>query len=153
MVGDSMVFSGLGFSLKRLVERRGGTMTLTTLRNATTVMYNEQPQLGELLESTDPDVVIIALGSNELFLPSPDLREGDIKGIVSRIGDRPCVWIGPNPWAIEKGMLGVLKRSSAPCRYFDSSKLTFEHQEDGVHPTLRGGSTWASAVWKRYFER
>ncbi len=147
-----MVFSGLGFSLKRLVEHRGATMTLTTQRNATTVMYNHEPQLGELLESVDPDVVIIALGSNELFLPSPEMREGDIKGIVSIIGERPCVWIGPNPWAIEKGMLGVLKRSSAPCRYFDSSKLTFEHQQDGVHPTLRGGGTWANAVWKKYFE-
>jgi hypothetical protein len=151
MFGDSMVHSGLGFSLEELVVARGGKFTPATKANATTLSWATGRALQDLLDRVRPDVVIIALASNELFVPNPGARRRDIRTIVERIGARPCVWIGPAPWLPEKGILGVVRESSSPCRFFESSGLVMERQRDGIHPTLRGGKTWADAVWQKTF--
>lgn len=151
MFGDSMVQSGLGFHLEKYVVARGGKFIPATKANATTLTWATGRELQDLLDRTKPDVVIIALASNELFVPNPRARTRDVKKIVARIGSRPCVWIGPAPWLPEKGILGVVRESSGPCRYFESSGLQMERQPDGIHPTLRGGQTWAEAVWKKTF--
>jgi lysophospholipase L1-like esterase len=151
MFGDSMVQSGLGFHLEKYVVARGGKFIPATKANATTLTWATGRELQDLLDRVRPDVVIIALASNELFVPNPRARVRDVKKIVERIGARPCVWIGPAPWLPEKGILGVVRESSTPCRYFESSGLVMERQPDGIHPTLRGGKTWAEAVWKKTF--
>ena len=95
-----------------------------------------------------PDVVIISLGSNELFDPNPQRRAKAIRQIVSETRDRPCLWIGPPAWKKDKGFLKVLKDNTGRCRYFDSSKLTLERMADGRHPSWSGSHKWASKVWK-----
>jgi len=151
MFGDSMVQSGLGFHLEKYVVARGGKFIPATKANATTLMWANGRELQDLLDRVRPDVVIIALASNELFVPNPRARTRDVRKIVERIGSRPCVWIGPAPWLPEKGILGVVRESSTPCRYFESSGVVMERQPDGIHPTLRGGKTWADAVWRKTF--
>jgi hypothetical protein len=93
----------------------------------------------------------VVLASNELFVPNPHARIGDVRTIVKRIGSRPCLWIGPAPWRHEKGIIGVVRESSGPCRFFDSSALTLERGPDHIHPTMFGGKTWANAVWQDTF--
>ena len=151
MFGDSMVWSGLGWTLKEHVVARGGTFSFATKPNATTATWAEGRELQDLLARTRPDVVIVALPANELFIPNPRARIGDIRKIVDRIGSRPCLWIGPSPWRPQKGMLDVVREHAPPCRFFDSSNVAMERQADGIHPTLAGGKAWADAVWQGAF--
>jgi hypothetical protein len=151
MVGDSMVTSGLGVYLQEHVVARGGKLTLISKGSSTTATWNQGRELLDYITRLAPDVVIVALASNELFVPNPSARTADIRGIVKRIGSRPCVWIGPSPWLPEKGILGVVRENAAPCRYFDSTALDIERQADRIHPTMRGGKTWAEAVWQTSF--
>ena len=153
MFGDSMVHSGLGLSLEERVVARGGKFIPVTKANATTATWAMGRELQDVLDRFRPDVVIIALASNELFVPNPRARIGDVRKIVDRIGSRPCVWIGPAPWLPEKGILGVVRESAPPCRFFESSGVVMERQPDGIHPTVRGGKTWAEAVWQQTFAR
>ena len=119
--------------------------------SSTTQSWNEGSELQELIARAKPDVVIVALAANELFIPNPRARINDIRSIVKRIGARPCVWIGPPPWRPERGILGVVRENSAPCRFFESTSLVLERQRDGIHPTLQGGKAWADAVWNATF--
>lgn len=151
MFGDSMVWSGLGWTLEKLVVARGGSFSFATKPLATTVMWAEGQELAKVIARTRPDVVIVALPANELFIPNPSARVRDIRKIVDVIGNRPCVWIGPAPWRPQKGMLDVVRENAAPCRFYDSTDLPIERQADGIHPTLAGGRAWADAVWRDVF--
>lgn len=149
--GDSMVTSGLGTSLEARVVAHGGKFFSVSKGSSTTTSWNEGRELQDLLVLTHPDVVIVVLGANELFVPNPRARIRDIRGIVRRIGARSCLWIGPSPWRPEKGILGVVRDSSSPCRFFDSSPVEIVKGADGIHPTLQGGRAWADAVWQASF--
>jgi hypothetical protein len=92
---------------------------------------------------------LISLGSNDLFVRDLDVRARDIRQIVSEVGGRACLWVGPPAWAKDFGFLRTLRESSAGCGYFDSSALRFERQADGRHPTWGSSYRWATAVWKR----
>lgn len=149
--GDSMVTSGLGVSLEERIVARGGKVFLISKGSSTSATWGDGRELQELLTRLRPDVVLVVLASNELFVPNPEARRYAIRAIVERIGKRPCLWIGPAPWLPEKGILGVVRSASAPCRFFDSTSLTLERQADHIHPTLRGGKDWADAVWQDAF--
>lgn len=151
MFGDSMVTSGLGVYLEERVVALGGKFFHISKPSSTTLSWTEGRLLQDLVLRTRPDVVIVVLASNELFVPNPHARTQDVRTIVQRIGARPCLWVGPAPWRPEKGIIGVVRESSGPCRFFDSSALTLERGPDGIHPTLFGGKTWANAVWQETF--
>lgn len=149
--GDSMVTSGLGVSLEERIVARGGKVFLISKGSSTSATWGDGRELQELLTRLRPDVVLVVLASNELFVPNPEARRYAIRAIVERVGKRPCLWIGPAPWLPEKGILGVVRSASPPCRFFDSASLTLERQADHIHPTLRGGKDWADAVWQDAF--
>jgi lysophospholipase L1-like esterase len=149
--GDSMVTSGLGTSLQARVVARGGKFFSVSKGSSTSRTWNESHELEELLVLTHPDVVIVVLGSNELFVPNPRARIHDIQGVVRRIGARRCLWIGPSPWRPEKGIVGVVRESASPCRFFDSTPVDIVKGADGIHPTIQGGRAWADAVWQGSF--
>jgi len=151
MFGDSMVTSGLGVTLEERVVAQGGKFFHISKPSSTSLTWAEGRALQDLVLRTRPDVVIVVLASNELFVPNPHARAVDVRTIVQRIGTRPCLWIGPAPWRPEKGIIGVVRESSTPCRFFDSSSLALERGPDGIHPTLHGGKTWANAVWQDAF--
>lgn len=151
MFGDSMVTSGLGVYLEERVVAQGGKFFHISKPSSTTLSWTEGRLLQDLVVRTRPDVVIVVLASNELFVPNPRARTQDVRTIVQRIGARPCLWVGPAPWRPEKGIIGVVRESSGPCRFFDSSALTLERGPDGIHPTMLGGKTWANAVWHDTF--
>ena len=153
MFGDSMVTSGLGVVLQERVEALGGKWFHISKPSSTSATWSVEHgrKVDELIRIARPDIVIVVLASNELFVPNPGARAGDIRTIVKHVGSRPCVWVGPSPWLPEKGMLGVVRDNSAPCRYFDSTNLTIERGPDNIHPTLAGGRIWADAVWNETF--
>jgi hypothetical protein len=147
-IGDSMV-PLVGNYIKPAITRLGGSYETVSISSSSTASWAETHGLREAIARLDPDLVIISLGSNELFVKDLDARARDVQSIVSEAGGRACLWVGPPAWAKGFGFLKTLEQSVAPCGYFDSAKLRFERQPDGRHPTWGASHRWASAVWKR----
>ena len=148
-VGDSMV--GGNFGLTRALEQRfsgeGAKFIHDYKVSESIVSYDHSPKLKSLMEKTRPDIVIITLGTNDVFVPYPASMASNIRNIVKRVGTTECYWMGPPTWKPDTGIVQVLKDNVAPCKFFDSSNLKLQRAGDGIHPTDRGGADWATSFW------
>ena len=145
--GDSMVASGFGQHLQKKVSDLGGTLVYDAWGSSSTTAWSKGARLDNLLVKHKPDVVIVALGANEVFLPTPEALAPRIRSIVEKFAPRPCLWVSPPLWKGETGIVGVEQRNSAPCAFHDTGSTGIERGTDGIHPTLRGGAAWAEKVW------
>ncbi len=149
--GDSMVNTGIGAFFKRRVEKLGGNAATDSVASSSARSWNKGKRIEWLLEQSHPDVVVIVLGANEVYLPFPEATASDIRSIVQRLGDRTCVWVGPPVWKRETGVVEVQHANSGPCTYFDTQGLKLTRQPDGIHPDYEGGRAWGAAVWNALF--
>ena len=148
-LGDSMVPLVANY-LRPLVEKTGGRYEIVSTSSSTTLSWAEGDKLMELLSKHDPELVLISLGSNELFFEDDLEQRGKaVRSIVERVGARPCLWIGPPAWTKTRRFLDVLAKNLGGCRYFDSAVLKMDRQEDGRHPTWGASHAWAGKVWER----
>ncbi|HYJ47719.1 MAG TPA: hypothetical protein VEV81_13975, partial [Pyrinomonadaceae bacterium] len=85
LVGDSMA-EGVGPWLKKKVESVGGRFIDGHERSSTIIFWQEGGKLQEKLAEYHPDIVFIALGSNEIFIEKPEIRAPLIQQMVSEIG-------------------------------------------------------------------
>ncbi len=146
-VGDSMVPLVANY-LRPVVQRRGGKYHVISKISSSTASWASQRLLHEATYDYDPDLILISLGSNELFAP-PSAEVGrDVRKLVEHTRGRPCLWIAPPAWKRDRGFLELLRTNLGHCRYFDSTKLDLPRMKDGRHPNWTGGYRWATAVWK-----
>ena len=145
-VGDSMV-PLVGNYLRPVFEKRGASYAMVSTHSSSTRTWAADDKLDAALKEHAPELVLISLGSNELF--DKDLAAiGDaVRAIVERVGDRACLWIAPPAWAKDFGFAEVVRKNASPCRYFDSTKLKFTRQEDGRHPDWSSSYGWARQVY------
>jgi acyl-CoA thioesterase-1 len=113
--------------------------------------YARSPRLKNLLDKHKPDIVILTLGANDVFIPFPENHIKAVEAIVKKIGDRECYWMSPPTWKPDSGIVDVIKEHSAPCKFFDSRNLTLKRAGDHIHPTEKGGADWAELFWA-YFQ-
>ncbi len=146
-VGDSMV-PLVGNYLRPILQADGRKYYIDSVVSSSTLTWGGERLLQDAMYKYDPDLIIISLGSNELFDPTPERRVPAIKQIVEDTRGRPCLWIGPPAWKKDTGFLDLLKKNLGHCRYFDSTRLNLPRMADGRHPDWTGGYRWASAVWK-----
>lgn len=148
-VGDSMVGGdgGLTKALDRRFTAEGAKFLRSYKVSESIVSFDKSPKLKELLAKHHPDIVILTLGTNDVFVPFPASMVGNIRNIIGRIGARECYWIGPPTWKPDTGIVQVLKDNVAPCKFFDSASLKLQRAGDGIHPTDRGGADWATSFW------
>ncbi len=149
--GDSMVNAGIGYFLKKRVERVGGYGETDSVASSTAPTWDKNKRIEWLLEKTKPTVVVVILGANEVYLPFPRATANHIKSIVEKLGGRTCVWVGPPVWKKQTGVVEVQRDNVGPCQYFDSQSVTLTRQPDGIHPNYEGGRDWAAAVWAAHF--
>lgn len=145
--GDSMVDAGFAQRLQKLVEARGGSLVHDSWTSSSTTSWSKGERLDNLLAVHRPDVVIVALGANEVFLPAPEAVAPRVRSIVQKLAPRPCVWVSPPLWKGETGIVSVERANSSPCGFYDSGAVKVERAKDGIHPTPKGGSDWAEAVF------
>ena len=138
----------VGNYLKLLVEGRGHRYAIASVSSSKTTTWVEGAKLEELLEKHDPDLVLISLGSNELFEQELDPIAEAIRTIIARLRGRACLWVGPPAWAKDRGFIATLKQNLGACRYLDSVALDLPRAEDGRHPTWSAGYRWTTAVWQ-----
>lgn len=147
--GDSMV-PLVGNYLRPRFEAQGGHYEIISTSSSSTLSWIEGDLLRKTLAKHDPELVLISLGSNELyFVDDLAQRAQAIQAIVRQVGDRACLWIGPPSWAKARGFLDTLEANLGHCSYFDSAKLPMERQADGRHPTWGASHGWANQVWQR----
>lgn len=112
-------------------------------------------KLAKLVGDYHPDLVIINLGANEVSLTDPNARADAIARLIKIVGDRPCVWVSPPLWRKDTGIIDVIRKSIAPCRFFDSDAVVTQpisRQADAIHPDGPGGALWAEIFWKWLLE-
>jgi hypothetical protein len=151
-VGDSTVggYGGLAKALKtrfaaentRYVSDTIVSLAIRTLAHGKTLKAD--------IARNDPDLVLLTVGTNDVFLPSPEQMAGDVRAIVAAVGSRDCYWIGPPTWKQDTGIVAVIRANAGHCRFFDSSLLPLARARDGVHPTDRGGEDWAARFWSDF---
>jgi lysophospholipase L1-like esterase len=149
LVGDSMA-EGVGPWLQKKVEAVGGRFINGQERSSTIVWWQGSGKFREMIARYQPDVVFIALGSNEIFLQQPELRAPLIKEMVEEIGARPGYWIGPPSWKPDSGLVHVIDENFQAGHFYNSNDLKVPRAPDGKHPTAQGYQTWTELVWNWY---
>jgi hypothetical protein len=149
-IGDSTVgyMGGLTKALETRFKAEGTKRWVSeAVTSASVANFDQSKQYRGLIAQYKPDLVIITLGANDVFIPRPDVLASSVKKIAKRASFTDCVWIGPPTWKKDSGIVDVIRDHSGPCRFFDSSLLTLKRRGDGIHPTDEGGETWAALFW------
>ncbi len=147
-IGDSFTLSGFAQALKPRFLGVGARYEVRAEQSSFTTTWSGK--LGPIVSATQPDLVIITLGANEVANTDPPAHAPAVRNIVKQLAGRPCVWVSPPLWAKETGIIDVLREHSAPCRFFDSDaivKQPIPRRGDRIHPTPEGGAIWADAFW------
>jgi lysophospholipase L1-like esterase len=97
-----------------------------------------------------PDIVFVALGSNEIFTGDMPARAEAVKEITAEIGDRPAYWIGPPSWKPDHGIVRTIEENFPSGRFYNSNDLRVPRRKDGAHPTNEGYATWTELIWNWY---
>jgi len=146
-IGDSMA-GALGIALNEELKKAGvqGVLRFKTASFIPTWAWSQD--LPILLARHNPDLVLITLGANEVAIKDPEIRAKTVQKLVKRFEGRPCVWIAPPLWAGDTGLLPVIKRNAAPCRYMDTNALIqgMPRVSDKIHPTPAARKDWAKVV-------
>ena len=138
---------GLTRALQTKFDKEGAKFLRDFKVSESIVSFDKSTKLRELLTKNNPDIVILTLGTNDVFVPYPQALAPNVQNIVKRIGSRECYWIGPPLWKPDTGIVAVIRDNAAPCKFFDSSPLKLERTHDGIHPTNQGGAEWADHFW------
>jgi lysophospholipase L1-like esterase len=149
IVGDSMA-EGLAWFLRGKVEAAGGHFFNEPWDSSSTIGWQAARRMTELVERYKPDIVFIALGSNEITVPNVGARASAVKQISEEMGDRPGYWIGPPSWKPDKGIVHVIEENFRPGHFYNANDLNVPRRKDGAHPTRDGFKTWADLVWDWY---
>jgi lysophospholipase L1-like esterase len=149
LIGDSMA-EGIGPFLRKKVEAAGGRFVGLPWCSSTTVGWLDSGRITEDLAQYKPDIVFIALGSNEIFIKNPDERAPVIKKIVAQLGNRPAYWVGPPSWKPDSGIVRVIEENFQPDHFYNSNDLKVERRKDGAHPKVEGYAYWTELIWDWY---
>lgn len=151
--GDSMVGgnAGLTKALETKFKAEGARFISDYQTSVSIMTFDHSPRLRNLLAQHKPDIVILTLGANDVFVPFPQALTANVEAIAKRIAPRECYWMGPPTWKPDTGIVAIVRDHSAPCRFFDSSSLHLQRAGDGIHPTDKGGAEWADKFW-RFFK-
>ncbi len=150
--GDSMVGGdgGLTKALGAKFRAEGAKFVRDYEVSVSIGTFARTAKLKNLLVRHKPDIVILTLGANDVFIPFPQNFATHVEAIVKKIGDRECYWIGPPTWKPDSGIVAVIREHVAPCKFFDSSNLPLKRGGDHIHPTDKGGAEWAELFWSFY---
>jgi lysophospholipase L1-like esterase len=151
MVGG---YGGLTKALEAHFKPLGSKFARDWQTSVSIQTYARDKHFAELLAKHNPDLVIITLGANDILAPFPKSLGSFVQAIAKKTAGRECWWLPPAPWKAAESFgpafIQMLKDNAAPCKVYDASSLTITRGPDGIHPTDRGGVTWADGFVKAY---
>lgn len=143
----------------KFAETNCGFWSKKSADKETRVKSHRLPSFQEELKSTQPDVVVISMGTNILSSPANIDRELKItEGMLKSIqGEKAqCVWVGPpdlskNPFKanLELGIKKIKELTAKyNCSFIDSSKVTKypSGKNDGIHYGPQDSARWGQDV-------
>lgn len=145
MFGDSMI-EELMLRMADYCQQNGHTLHPAVWYAAGTLHWAQDDRLDRLIATHDPTVVIAVLGSNELTTRNLGTRTSAVRQVVTKVGDRPLLWIGPPNWTEDTGINDLIERTVGRARFFRSADLDLARKPDGVHPTRAASAQWMDAV-------
>jgi lysophospholipase L1-like esterase len=149
-VGDS--FNGaFSLALEKKFKAEGAAFARDVWVAVALSTFARDARFANLLAKHAPDLVIVNLGANDIDDHEPEAQAKYVRRVVALIGSRApacdCYWVAPALWKKDTGIVDVLARSVAPCRFFDSKGFKVERRGDGWHPSVDGGALWAEKFW------
>ncbi|MFW5739329.1 MAG: SGNH/GDSL hydrolase family protein [Myxococcota bacterium] len=148
--GDSFVDAGLQQTLRPKFRAEGARYITAGKTSSWLATWAGGPDLDNLYWSYRPSLFLVTVGANDLFFSPADKRAHLVHEIVRKMRGTPCVWIGIPIWeTAPTEFVEMMRRESAPCRYFDSNTITTKitRQADKRHPDRPGGALWADTFW------
>lgn len=145
--GDSMTIL-VANRLAQYGAKNGFNVTSITWDSSSTVTWSKCDTLDNFISRNRPDLVMIVLGSNELFLKDYNVRKPNIQQLLAKIGNIPYLWISPPNWKEDKGYNSFMTSVLAPGTFYNSNDLDLPRQKDHIHPTMKGGETWTDSIMK-----
>jgi hypothetical protein len=149
LTGDSMS-EGIGWTMKPKVEAAGGRLVVQPWYSSTTVGWQAEGRMRQYIDEYKPDIVFVALGSNEIFTGDMPTRAQAVRDITAAIGNRPAYWIGPPSWKPDHGIVRTIEENFPAGRFYNSNDLRVPRRKDGAHPTNEGYATWTDLIWNWY---
>ena len=146
LIGDSMT-GRIGRRLQAYGDVNGFDVATVYQDGATIQKWADTNRLKQVIDQYDPDVVFISLGMNNLFEKNPERNlNDDVDDILTTIGDRYYVWIGPPCWPGRDGgeiLVDWLREKNGDGNFFDSFDLKIERESSrNIHPTQKGSIDW-----------
>lgn len=147
-VGDSFA-AALGVPLGKRFKQAGMRSALEFKTASYIPTWAFGKELPAFIRKYNPDLVLITLGGNEIEIVNPEQRAGAIQRLIKKLEGRPCVWIAPPLWKKDTGVLEVIRKNAAPCRYMDTNRLIkdMERGPDKIHPSTPAREAWADVVY------
>jgi hypothetical protein len=153
-LGDSMVggYGGLTKALEGKFKGLGAHFVADWQTSVSIATFDHEHHLQELLAKHTPDLVILTLGANDVFVPFPSALASNVQSIARKMsaGGRECFWMAPPVWKKDTGIVAVIKKNASPCKVFDATYMRIARAGDGIHPTDHGGADWAEAFFAFY---
>lgn len=149
-IGDSMT----GWLAERMnaYGAENGFEVATVVWDGSTIRkWGDSAKLKSIISRENPDAVFISLGLNELLEPNPEGRlESAVDNILSAVGDRKLVWIGPPSWPGRGNgdrLIAWLSDKLGSNRFFNSSSLSLQRQgKNNPHPTREAVIQWTDSI-------
>lgn len=145
LIGDSMA----GSLMRRFGDyaaSNGHRLKTVTWASTTTAAWADCDTLDHYIRTFRPTLVVMCLGSNELFARDLKRRAGYAQLIVKKMGKVPFVWVSPPNWKPDNGLTATLREVVGDGRFFDSSHMELEREKDGAHPTPKAAAKWMDEV-------
>ena len=148
--GDSMT-GWLGERLNAYGQKDGFQVATVVWDGSTIKKWGSTSKLSAIIKEQNPDAVLICLGLNELFSPNPQAQLGNyLHNILTAVGDRECLWIGPPSWPGKKGGEAInnwLESKLGSHRFYNSSSLKLARQsKTNPHPTKAAAAQWMDEI-------
>lgn len=145
--GDSMTHH-LAMSISKYGTKNNYKVLGVTWESSSIPGWRHSDKIEKYIAESNPDFVIISLGSNEMGLRNFEKRIPDIKAIVEKVDSIPYVWVGPPLWTEDKGIYSTLEKALPKDKVFKIETLDIERGPDHVHPTRKGADVWADTLMR-----
>ena len=153
VLGDSMIVTGFEIWIRAAIHKHGGIFRRWSWASSTTRKWANSGVLERALRKYHPDIVLILLGSNELYLDHPEERARHVKTIVRKLGKRPFWWLSPPVWGKQTGIVDVIRRNVPRGRFYPFNHHKIARMKDGHHPSPWGARTWAYDFVRWWIQR
>jgi hypothetical protein len=145
LIGDSMV-EGLMLPFQDYCNENGHKLFPVIWYSSSTKAFGTSDTLKYFIKKYNATYIIMALGSNELFIKGIKERDIFVKKILEQADTLKIVWIGPPNWKPDTGINDLISNRLGNNRYFLSKNLMFDRASDGAHPTRYSCRIWTDKI-------